>query len=564
MKKIIKKIIFKYNFSFKIFYEILILFPKLISYFKPLVKLPYVNDKKLLHSKKLGRLHPNQTLKGNFISLLILLIDIEEVLNLKIFKDFNFLKISKNKKMLSQFHHFFLINLKSINQKYPHTAYSIFKIYFGNFKLLGLDKKKLKTDQDLKFSCLLDEIYSYKYFEHFQNNKFIKKKILKYIDDEHDYLKSLIVKYCIEQKFSDFKLFTKAVNKIKLKKKKNYNINYGNNILGSNLYAYGHLINFIDILHRKKKLNLSQNKKIVISPNYIANNCLANYLKERYKNLCVIDHRIFIKCLYDRKILSNDLLNLEEIDKPFSLYQLPYREFIKHKDVSSSIENRLFNKIIKRQNISALQFKEPYAVIILRDNIFKSYDKNLKVNDDRYSNPEYILKLIELLNQYGFKAVLINGKILTNLDKKKFNFFDYSSSSFRNDYNDLLIYKNSSFAIRLGTSSSALNLLFNKYQFNINYPLNRKPIFHNKSYYLPKKIIFNNRLISNSNYFNNDLFINHDYKILSNKGYNLVDNDWHETKEAFKVFYDNFSKNKTSVSNNETINFYYPINIINI
>ena len=157
--------------------------------------------------------------------------------------------------------------------------------------------------------------------------------------------------------------------------------------------------------------------------------------------------------MYDRKILSNDLLNLEEIDKPFSLYQLPYREFIKRKDVSSSIENRLFNKIIKRQNISALQFKEPYAVIILRDNIFKSYDKNLKVNDDRYSNPEYILKLIELLNQYGFKAVLINGKILTNLDKKKFNFFDYSSSSFRNDYNDLLIYKNSSFAIRLGTSA---------------------------------------------------------------------------------------------------------------
>ena len=47
------------------------------------------------------------------------------------------------------------------------------------------------------------------------------------------------------------------------------------------------------------------------------------------------------------KFLSNDLLNLEEIDKPFSLYQLPYREFIKHKDVSSSIENRLFNKIIK-------------------------------------------------------------------------------------------------------------------------------------------------------------------------------------------------------------------------
>ena len=140
MKKIDKKIIFKYNFSFKIFYEILILFPKLISYFKPLVKLPYVNDKKLLHSKKLGRLHPNQTLKGNFISLLILLIDIEEVLNLKIFKDFNFLKISKNKKMLSQFHHFF--NKLKVNQsKYPHTAYSIFKIYFGNFKLLGLDKK---------------------------------------------------------------------------------------------------------------------------------------------------------------------------------------------------------------------------------------------------------------------------------------------------------------------------------------------------------------------------------------------------------------------------------------
>ena len=122
MKKIIK-IIFKYNFSFKIFYEILILFPKLISYFKPLVKLPYVNDKKLLHSKKLGRLHPNQTLKGNFISLNFIN-RYRGGFNLKIFKDFNFLKIQEQEK-LSQFHHFF--NKLKVNQS-KISPYSIFNI----------------------------------------------------------------------------------------------------------------------------------------------------------------------------------------------------------------------------------------------------------------------------------------------------------------------------------------------------------------------------------------------------------------------------------------------------
>ena len=88
---------------FKIFYNILILFPKLIIYLKPTSHLLYLEDKKILKSQKLGKLHPNNTLKGNFISFIILLIDIEEIINFQIFKNFDFKKIFKKKKKIKEF-----------------------------------------------------------------------------------------------------------------------------------------------------------------------------------------------------------------------------------------------------------------------------------------------------------------------------------------------------------------------------------------------------------------------------------------------------------------------------
>lgn len=470
----------------------------------------------------------------------------------------------KKKKKLKNFHYYFFKNLIILNKKFPKTCFSIFKIYFGNFSLLDIDFKKSRGNKDFEYSSKLEIIYTFKYFEKFEDEKFIKKKILQYINIEKDYLKSLITKYSVEQKVSDFKLFKKVSNILDLKNKKIYLKKYKQNILGTNLYAYGHLINLVDIMHRKKKLNLNDNKKIVISPNYVANSCLANYLVEKYKKNCVIDHNLFVKSLYDRKALSQDLINLEEIDKPHSLYQLPYKEYIKYKNVSCSINNNVFNKVIEKKNIKLFKLNEPYTAIIIRDKNYKSYDKNLNVNEDRFSNPIYILKIIKLVNYYGFKAVLINGNLHEGFNKKEVNYFDYSNSNLRNDYNDLSIFKNCSFSIRLGTSSSALNLLFNKFQLNLNYPLNRKPIFHDKSYYLPKKIFFKNKLISNSNYFNNDLYINHDYKILMNKGYELIDNEWEEAKEAFHIFYNDFSKNKPSLKKNVSNEFYYPLNIIDI
>lgn len=76
-----------------------------------------------------------------------------------------------------------------------------------------------------------------------------------------NFLIILITKYSVEQKFSNYKIFKKFEKKLNFCDKRSYLEKYKNNILGSNLYAFGHLINFIDIYHRYTKLNLGFKKK---------------------------------------------------------------------------------------------------------------------------------------------------------------------------------------------------------------------------------------------------------------------------------------------------------------
>ena len=75
--------------------------------------------------------------------------------------------------------------------------------------------------------------------------------------------------------------------------------------------------------------------------------------------------------------------------------------------------------------------------------------------------------------------------------------------------------ESSYFIINFGqTSSTVQDLLFNKYSIHLDYPFNRKPIFNPKAFYCLRPFYKNKKKMEFKDFFNNDLFINHDFKIL--------------------------------------------------
>jgi putative glycosyltransferase (TIGR04372 family) len=555
------RIIFNFSYLFKL---IIIIFLK-----NQKNKSLKVRDN-LIINKNLGLSHSNNTNQGIIISFLTLINDFDEILEKNLFGNF-LQKTNFNKKNYSDIRILFYFYLRTLSKDYPETSFVFFLITMGKFNLLKevSFNEFSKNNDDYCLANKIKDIYLIKYLE---SSEITKKKISNILNNlllfSKNFLIILITKYSVEQKFSNYKIFKKLEKKLNFCDKRSYLEKYKNNILGSNLYAFGHLINFIDIYHRYTKLNLGFKKKIVISPYFVANSCLANYLRLKYANLCIINHNLFIYFLKNKKILNNDLINFEEINRKNSIYNLSYSEFKKTGFVSPSICDRTYSKLINKLKIKNLNFNEPYVCLILRNSTFKSYDHQLESNDDRYSNPFYVYDLIKIINKKGYKVILLNGSLNYEIKKNlDLNYFDYSNSKFRNDYNDINLVKNCNFIVRFGTSSSLHSLLFNKYIFNINYPLNRKPIFHNLAYYLPKKIIKFAKKFSNLNYFNDHLFINHDYNVIKSLGYKLIDNDFETVKDSFNFFYEAYLK-KIKYSNLITIKsknkFNYPLNLINI
>jgi putative glycosyltransferase (TIGR04372 family) len=561
-KKILKKSFFFNFFIFKLF----LFFPTLIKLTRPIKKksIKYAVKKNFFIFDNVGKIHPNETYQGFLISFYQIILEINEILNKNYFKKIDILNFKSDLKVKNIYFEF-LNELKSLNKIYPDLSFAIFLIFIGNFKLLLKLQSRIKNNNHNKIVKEFIDIYLFKYIDNFSDSNDyikIKNKLLNFIIKQKDYLKLLLCKYSIEQKISDFKIFNVAKRKLKSLNNYHYIKKYKNNILGSNIYAFGHLINLIDQLHRQKKLLNIQPKKIIISPYFVANSCLANYLKLKYTN-CIIDHKQFLYGISQKKILNNDPLNFEQIDFKNSLYQLPYNEFKKFKKISPSVDSKIFNSLINLSKKNKIKIRKKYVLLILRDSSFKSYDEQLNSNDDRYSGPTYLKNLIKLVNDKGYQVILGNGNLRQDLSEKIYDYFDYSNSKLRDDFNDINLVKNCSFIIRLGTSSSLLSLLFNKYILNINYPLNRKPVFHNLSYYLPKKIIKYNKEVNFEEYYNNDLMINHDYNILKNKNYKLVDNDWHKVKTSFEVFFQEFKNNTCKLFNKKKYkDFYYPINLL--
>ena len=507
--------------------------------------------------------HINASQQGKKINLIIFLLEIESFITnilkiqninnalVKNIFNINFYNLSHKEIIL-----IFFKKIYFLNKRYNNLSYLLYLIILNKPNLFG---SCVHVDFNEKIICeYLKKSFILKNLTVINFTPKEKEILIKdYFNRYNDFFSLKNCEIATEHSVSNINLLQKIKKKL-IKIKKNYNFKRNNpKYLGMSLYAFGHLLNLVDIFHRSKNY-----RNVVISPYYIANSFIANYLRFKYPKYITINHKIFLKVLLKRQL--DFYFHYEEIDNYDSIYQLSYSEFLNKGIVSPSIDIKIYLKLIKKLNIKLLKFDKPYVCLILRNDSFKTYDKSLSTNLDRYSLPNYLEKFIYLLNDQGFNVVLLNGKVRFKKNNPKF--FDYANSSSRNNYDDINLIKDCSFIINFGhTSSGAKSLLFNKYSLNIDYPFNRKPIFDNLAYFVIRPMFKKGKKLLYNDYFNKDLYINHDYKILKDRGYTLGINSFDEVLccfNKFLTFYKMKIKSKNLIYDKKK-SFYYPFNIIN-
>jgi hypothetical protein len=521
--------------------------------------------KKNLKDFKLNASHINSHQNGVIINKLLDLLDIKNILfSNDIINKNNFLKSEiqiffdqiLKKKNQQNIDRIFINELKKINKNNHNLAFAIFLIYFGNFKLKSIITNIDCNNDQLKISNFLYEAFLLKNLPITNLDSKEKLKLTKkfYYENLKNFEALKILEISTEHSLSDRNLLFLIKNRIKkLKNTKCKNKKY----YGSSLYAFGHLINFIEIMHRQDNLNFNNKKKIIISPYFIANSYLALYLKIKYKNRIEINHKKFMDII--KKNQMDKSINYEEIDNKYSIYNLSYAEFKKKNYITGSIDKRILEKIDKKFKLKPYRSLKKFVLINLRVVSFKSYDKFISVNNDRYLNPAYLEKFIITIISYGYKVIILNGNTKININDK--DFFYYSKSKIKNDYNDINLIKDCAFIVNFGqTATTALPLMFNKFSLNIDYPLNRKPIFDNKSYFLVRPMVFKKKKVKINEYLNNTLYINHDFKILEQKGYEIEETQFKLVIKKLIKFIEFISDNKKLKL--RIFKFKYPVNIL--
>ena len=325
-QKIKKSFLFNKIFFFLVIYNFI-----KISKFNGHIKKNNFKNFKLNHS------HINNHPEGMVINKYILILEIKDTLynskflksnfNLKNNLDIFFQKILNFENNHLELNKIFLNQLKLLRKKYDFLSFVIYLIYFGNFKINSIILEREINNKDkvanfLYYSFVLKNLTVSNLNQ--KEKLFITKKYFR--ENYNNYYALKTLELSTEHFLSNKKilfLIKKRVSKIKKKD------DLTNKIYGESLYAFGHLINFIEILHRQKKLKILGNKKIIISPFFIANSYLALYLKEKFKKKVEINHNKFLKLLIDNKMDKS--INSEEIDNNNSIYNLSLAEFKKKK-----------------------------------------------------------------------------------------------------------------------------------------------------------------------------------------------------------------------------------------
>ena len=236
-----------------------------------------------LHNFKLfdrNKKHVNSDSEAKRINLIFLYLEIEKYINnfdanIKTFNLDPFLGLKLSKYTYFGIYIKIFTSLYSIKQKFKNLSYLIYLIFLNKTDYFFQQRAYFNNEEKelvkyLKNSFLLKNLT-------ILNKSGSQKKniIISYLKNYNDELSIKNSELATEHSISDYKLL-KEIKKKGLNFRNFYKLNK-DHFLGSSLYAYGHLMNMLEIIYRSKIPN-----KILISPYYIANSFLGKYLKAKY------------------------------------------------------------------------------------------------------------------------------------------------------------------------------------------------------------------------------------------------------------------------------------------
>ena len=391
-----------------------------------------------------------------------------------------------------------------------------------------------------------------------------KKEIFNYFLNNYDdyfFINELI--NIAEYNLADFKLLKITTKKRDNLIKKNYYDKDGENFIGKSFYSFGHLIWFIDTQHRKNLLGIKDNRKIIISENYISNRFLGMYLKYLYPERVEINNKKFKEICNLNKWSKFPETNDYILDED-SIYGLPNREYKKFGKLSKSWDENVSKKIINDFNLKVYKHKKPYVCFFNRDNNFKKQNDIIDLDSDRTNDPNKYIPLFKEIINSGYDIIYMGSLSQKKINFKHNSFFKYCHSEHNNDFNDLIISQNCEFFLYSGQSGPInLSLLSEKYSLNLEYPFNRKPPLNPKAFYHIRPMRYKNKKLLFDDYFNNELFSCHDFRTLYEKNYSLENSSSDEMISSYKKFLHYYENNKNFLKkyNYNDREFYY--NILN-
>jgi len=218
-------------------------------------------------------------------------------------------------------------------------------------------------------------------------------------------------------------------------------------------------------------------------------------------------------------------------------------------------QKKLFNEFKKKYNLSN---KSKIACLIARDSFYKrnySNDKKKKWNYHFYRNAKidsYKMAVKYLLKE-GYKVIKLGKGSNQKLNIKDKNYFDYSSSKYRNDFTDFYLFSKAKICITTGTGIDELATIYKVPTVDTNFfPISVTRSYQNQNVTIFKKI-WNKKLkkfLSLSELIENKIFY---YPEFVKKDLKFVDSSPEEIYEATKEL-----NNKINKKGNQI--FQYKIN----
>jgi putative glycosyltransferase (TIGR04372 family) len=429
--------------------------------------------------------------------------------------------------------------LLKISFKYPIASKNLFLNFLNIIRPIKFDKF---LSADIKIKNYINSVFVIKNYTHFSYKKIFFKKnfLLNFVNNYNDDYSLRLALIASQNNIANYSVLKKITTKYQSFRNDSKDLPK-NLFYGKSFYAFGHLLEFIFTASRSKK-----NKNIIImSPSYLSNSCLGEFICEKFKKRCVFDEKIFIEAIVQSRFLQDDCYYgiLANTDTTYNISKNDYYNFKKKR---SSIDLNILQKIISKKRYKKFIIRDKYICLFNRGSNFKLENfSGYSMNYDRINELDVLIPAINFFVKKNY-TVLLMGESGQKINYKNSKFIDYANSSFKNDFNDIDLVKNCNFIVCAGNSGfNLLPWIFKKKTLNLEYPFNRKLGLNNLIFYLIRPMYnFKNRIMKYKDYFNNELFIINDFLTLSNKGYRLGQNSAAKILSCCNKFlYSKFNKN---------------------